>query len=78
MRRLGQVFNQIMLLLRLRRRSRPEDIPKKLPPDMLEAAMKEARFLSGHHQVDVTSLRPGELPGIPRRAGQEPPPPEEP
>ena len=49
------------------RRSRPEDIPRKMTAQALEAALREARFLAAR-QVDVKSLSPGELPGLPKRA----------
>lgn len=48
-------------------KSRPEDIPKKLSPEMLEKAMIEARFLCGNG-VDVKSLAPGEIPDAPKPA----------
>ena len=53
------------------RASRPEDIPKKLPPEALGHAMREGRFLHGTHAVHVRSLAPGEIPGLPRRADSE-------
>ncbi len=54
-----------------RRRSRPQDIPKLLNAEALQAAMREARFLHARHEVSVRSLTPGEIPGIPRRADGE-------
>ena len=69
MRRLRRIFNQIMGWLGWRRVSRPEDIPKKLSPEMLEKAMEEARFLRAN-AVDVRALAPGEVPGVPRRADE--------
>jgi hypothetical protein len=49
------------------RRSRPQDIPKKLTPEALEKAIEEARFLRDH-AVDVKELAPDERPGPPRQA----------
>ncbi len=74
MRRLRQFFNDLLARARRLRRSRPEDIPKKLPPDVLLQAMAEARFLFREHGVDVKSLLAGEEPQTPRAAsGDEPP-----
>ena len=65
MRRLGRIFNIIMVSLGLRKPFRPEDIPKKLDADTLEKVMLEARFL--HFQgVDVKMLAPDEEPQLPR------------
>lgn len=72
MRRLLTIFNAIMRRLGLARRSRPEDIPKKLDAETLAKALNEARFLSGHG-VDVRSLTEDEEPTAPRSAdGKEP------
>lgn len=74
MRRLRRIFNTIMHRLGLRKPSRPEDIPKKLTPEALMLAMQEARFLYMQHAVDVKSLQPGEIPDLPRPAGEDAPP----
>ena len=71
MRRLRFFINHIIAFLGdtlQRRKSYPEDIPKKLDAETLMLALQEARFLHMQHAVDVTSLAPGELPGIPKRA----------
>lgn len=68
MRRPTRIFNQIMGLFGRRRGGRPEDVPKKLPPEALAQALAEARFLKGNHAVEVKSLQVGEKPQIPTRA----------
>jgi len=68
MRRLRGIFNKIISWLWGRSASRPQDIPKKLGPDVLAEVMREARFLRSQHGVDAKSLEPGEIPGIPRPA----------
>lgn len=73
MRRWRYFFNGLLVRLRTLRRSRPEDIPKKLPPEALAAAMAEARFLFGQHGVDVQGLAKGEKPEGPRPAGSAAP-----
>ena len=57
-----------MLWLGVLPRSRPEDIPKKLSPEILALVMREAHFLSGEHGVNVKSLALGEVPDIPKPA----------
>lgn len=77
MRHLRQFFNVLLARIRGCRKGRPEDIPKKLPPEALAQALMEARFLMGVHGVDVRALAAGEKPQIPRSAdGNEPPMPE--
>jgi len=66
MRRLPSIFNKIIYWLWGRSASHPQDIPKKLSPEVLAAVMREAKFLRSQHGVDVKSLEPGEIPGIPR------------
>ncbi len=67
MRRLALLFNRIIRLWGSPHSSRPEDIPQRMPPEALEKALHEARFL--HEQaVDVRPLAHDELPGLPRRA----------
>lgn len=63
-------FNQIIRRLLGDRVSRPQDIPRKLPPEALQRAMREADFLRGH-AVEVRSLAEDEIPGVPRRADSE-------
>jgi hypothetical protein len=65
-----KILRYIFSLFRLRRPTRPEDIPKLLTADALSQAMEEARRLHAQHQVDVHPLAPGELP-IPRRAEKD-------
>lgn len=67
MSRLRVIFNKIIGWLWRSRLSRPEDIPKKLDTETLAKALQEARFLH-NLQVDITSLTPGEIPSLPRRA----------
>jgi len=67
MKLLGRLFNTIIRLLGLRKPSRPEDIPKKLDAQALQAAIKEASYLRTQ-AVDVKEMAPDELPGLPRRA----------
>ena len=67
MRRLSRVFNRIMNWLGYRK-SRPEDIPRKLDPQTLEKVMREARFLHFQHAVEVKELSPGEVPDLPKPA----------
>lgn len=50
------------------RPGRPEDIPKRLSRQALAEALNEAAFLRAMH-VDVRSLEEGEVPGMPRPAG---------
>ena len=68
MKRLARLFNTIIGWLRRPRLSRPEDIPKKLAPEALAAALREAGYLRSRHAVDVKPLEADELPGLPRRA----------
>jgi hypothetical protein len=56
-------IRSLLALLARKRKSRPEN----LPPEVLAAAVAEARKLKGNHGVDVKPLSAGELP-IPRRA----------
>jgi len=57
-----------MYYLGIRRKSRPEDIPKKLDAETLAKVMQEAYFLRFQHGVDVTSLAPDEVPDVPKPA----------
>ena len=66
MRRLRRIFNIIIRCLGYVPKSRPEDIPKKLSPEILAQVMKEAHFLRFQHGVDVKSLAPGEIPDLPK------------
>lgn len=68
MRRVARIFNRIIRALGLWRPSRPEDIPKKLHPEALAAALREAEYLRSQHAVEVRGLAPDELPGLPKRA----------
>lgn len=62
---LKQLFHGLLGLLRRRRFVRPED----MPPEAMEQALREARFLRGH-AVDAHRLAPGETPAEPRRADE--------
>jgi len=75
MRHLRQFYNILFAYHLKWRRGRPEDIPKKLPPEALAQALAEARFLFGLHGVDVQGLSPGEKPESPRPADGSPMPP---
>jgi hypothetical protein len=68
MRRIPQFFNAIIRFSWRFRRCRPEDIPKRLPPEALAMVLKEAAFLKGSHGVDVQYLAEGEEAGMPRPA----------
>jgi hypothetical protein len=61
-------LRSLLAFLGFPRKSRPEDIPRKLDAATLAQAMEEARKLRIHH-VDVQPLAMGELP-IPRRADE--------
>ena len=68
MRRLGRIFNRIMVFLGARRNPLPQDIPKKLSPEVLNHVMREAQFLRGVYGVEVRAIEPGEVPGTPKPA----------
>ena len=68
MRLLRRLLHILLCAVFPSKASRPEDIPKKLPPEMLEKALAEARFLSGSHAVRVKELASDEVPGLPKRA----------
>lgn len=66
MQRLKNTLLRIKIYLFGARKSRPEDIPKKLDAETLEKVMIEARFLYFTHAVDVRALAPGEVPDLPK------------
>ena len=68
MRYLRHLFNRILRNIWPKKPGRPEDIPKKLSDESLEALMREARYLRAEYRVDVQDMAPDEVPGLPRRA----------
>lgn len=75
MRQIRLVFNHLLSVLACLRCSKPGDKIQKLPQEVLDSALAEARFLYEKHGVDVRSLRVGEQPEIPKPAdGSEIPP----
>lgn len=65
---LKRLFAGFFTFFRRGGKSRPGDIPAKLPPEALQRALMEAKYLRSEHAVDVQSLAPHELPGLPSKA----------
>lgn len=68
MGRLQRFFNPIMAAFKRLWPAAPKNRAEQLPPDILEKALHEARFLSKTHGVEVQDVRPGEETSTPKRA----------